>query len=82
MATTQNTLIVIDDTTIAANIKPAYIAELMQCSKVTGKSLTRLLNEAVNDFMGTRAPVYMNAADPATWDWMKRPIVRKQVQQA
>jgi hypothetical protein len=81
MAATQNTLVVIDDTTIATNIKPAYIAELMQCSKVTGKPLSRLLNEAVNDFMNMKAPVYMNSADP-TWDWMKRPTVRKQVQSA
>jgi hypothetical protein len=80
MASTQNTLIVIDDTTIATNIKPACLAELMQCSKVTGKSLSRLLNEAVDDFMKIKAPVYMNSADPTTWDWMKRPTVRKRTQ--
>ena len=78
MAATKNTLVVLDSTTIATNIKPAYIAELMQCSKVTGKSLSQLLDEAVNDFMNVKAPVYMNSADPA-WDWMKRPTVRQPV---
>jgi hypothetical protein len=80
MASTQNTLTVIGDTTIATNIKPAYVAELMQCSRVTGKSLSQLLNEAINDFMETKAPVYMNIADPTTWNWMKRPTVRKLTQ--
>jgi hypothetical protein len=79
MAATKNTLVVLDSTTIATNIKPAYIAELMQCSKVTGKSLSQLLDEAVNDFMNMKAPVYMNSADP-TWDWMKRPTVRQHAQ--
>jgi hypothetical protein len=80
MASTQNTLTVIGDTTIATNIKPAYVAELMQCSRVTGKSLSQLLNEAINDFMETRAPVYMNIADPTTWNWMKRPTAPKRAQ--
>jgi hypothetical protein len=80
MAATQNTLIVIGDTTIATNIKPAYIAELMQCSTVTGRSLSRLLNEAVDDFMEMKAPVYMNTADPTTWHWMKRPAAPKRTQ--
>jgi hypothetical protein len=80
MAATKNTLVVLDSTTIATNIKPAYIAELMQCSKVTGKSLSQLLYEAVNDFMNMKAPVYMNSADPTTWDWMKRPTVRQHAQ--
>lgn len=80
MAATQNTLIVINDTTISTSIKPAYIAELMQCSKVTGSSLSRLLNRAIDSFMETEAPVLMNSADPATWNWMKRPTVRKRGQ--
>jgi hypothetical protein len=80
-ATKSNTLVVLDSTTIATNIKPAFIAELMQCSKVTGKPLSRLLNEAVDDFMKIKAPVYMNGADP-TWDWMKRPTVREKVHSA
>jgi hypothetical protein len=62
MAATQNTLVVIDDTTIATNIKPAYIAELMQCSKVTGKPLSRLLNEAIYEFMTLQGSIYMNDA--------------------
>ncbi len=82
MASTQNTLTVIGDTTIATNIKPDYVAELMQCSRVTGKSLSRLLNEAINDFMETKAPVYMNTADPTTWHWMKRPTVARRTQKA
>ena len=80
MPATQNTLIVLDSTTIATNIKPAYIAELMQCSKATRKPLSRLLNEALDDFIEMKAPVYMNSADPATWNWMKRPTVRKRGQ--
>lgn len=62
MAATKNTLIVLDSTTIATNIKPAHLAELMECSKVTGKSLSRLLNEAIYDFMSLRGAVYMNDA--------------------
>jgi hypothetical protein len=80
MASTQNTLIVLDSTTIATNIKPSFIDELMQCSKVTGKSFSRILNEAIDDFMQMKAPVYMNSADPTTWHWMKRPTVRKRTQ--
>lgn len=60
--TKSNTLIVLDDTTIAANIKPAYLAEMLECSRATGKSLSRLMNEAFHDFMSIRGAVYMNNA--------------------
>ena len=62
MATTKNTLIVLDSTTIAANIKPTYLAELMECSKATRKPLSRLLNEAIYDFMELKGSIYMNDA--------------------
>lgn len=61
-ATKSNTLIVLDSTTVATNIKPANLAELMECSKVTGKSLSRLLNEAIYEFMSLRGAIYMNDA--------------------
>lgn len=60
MATAQNTLIVIDDTTISANIKPALIAELREASKATGKSLSWILNRAANTWLNVEAPVYMS----------------------
>jgi hypothetical protein len=69
MATSKsNTLIVLDSTTIAANIKPAYLAELMECSKATGKSLSRLMNEAFYEFMSLQGAIYMNdAGHPAPY---------------
>jgi hypothetical protein len=51
MASTQNTLIVIGDTTIAANIKPALIAGLLECTRVSTVSLSTLLNDAIEGFM-------------------------------
>lgn len=57
-----NTLIVLDSTTIATNIKPAYLEELVECSRATGKSLSRLLNEAIHEFMSLQGAVYMNDA--------------------
>lgn len=62
MAAFQNTLIIIDDTTIAANIKPTLVAELREVSKATGMSLGRLLNRAVDQWMDIEAPVYMSQA--------------------
>jgi hypothetical protein len=63
MASTQNTLIVIDDTTISTNIKPALVDELREVSKVTGWSLSRLLNKAIDSFMEVEALVLMDDAD-------------------
>ena len=63
MATTQNTLIVIGDTTTSTSIKPALLDELKEVSKVTGWSLSRLLNKAINSFMDMEALVLMDDAD-------------------
>ncbi len=63
MASTQNTLIVIDDTTISTSIKPALLAELREVSKVTGKSLSWILNRAINSWLDVEGPVYVAHAD-------------------
>lgn len=63
MASTQNTLIVIGDTTISTSIKPSFLDEMREVSKVTGWSLSRLLNRAIDNFMETEAPVLMGEAE-------------------
>jgi hypothetical protein len=81
MAKNQNTLIVIGDTTTATSIKPVHIAVLKECSRVTGWSLSRLLNEALDGFIECTAPVLMHSADPTTYSWRKRPTVRGRKQE-
>lgn len=72
-----NILITLYSTAIDARIKPTYIAELKQCADVTGMSVSQLLNEAIDTFIETQAPIYMHAVDPAAWNWLKRPRVRR-----
>ena len=63
MASTQNTLIVIDDTTISTSIKPALVAELREVSKVTGKSLSWIMNRAIDLWLDAEGPVYLAHAE-------------------
>ena len=74
MAATQNTLIVINDTTISTSIKPALLHELSEVSKVTGRSLSRLLNRAIDSFMEVEALVLMDEADNKTYAKKGQPI--------
>ncbi len=64
MATSQNTSVVIRDTTIGTSINPALIDELWQVSKVTGLPLSGALNRAVGQWLAIEAPVYMDNAKP------------------
>jgi hypothetical protein len=59
MATSQNTSVVIRDTTIGTSINPAIVDKLWQVSKVTGFPLSWMLNHALEFFMEVEAPVYM-----------------------
>jgi hypothetical protein len=59
MATTQNTSVVIRDTTIGTSIKPALVDELWQLSRVTGGSLSGTLNRAIEQWLAIEGPVYM-----------------------
>ena len=63
MAATQNTLIVIDDTTIATNIKPALLDELKELSQATGKSLSWMMNRSINMWLDMEGPVYAAHAE-------------------
>lgn len=80
MSAIQNTLIVLDDATIAANIKPALANDVREVSRVTGLPLSRILNRALDVWMDTEAPVHMNRADPKSYGWMQRPTFPKRRQ--
>jgi hypothetical protein len=58
MATVQNTLIVIGDTTISTSINPSHVRKLQRLSKSTGISLSEALDRALNSWMFMEAPVY------------------------
>jgi hypothetical protein len=58
MATVQNTLIVIGDNTVSANIKPALVGKLQRFEKATGYSFSDVLDRSVELFMEIEAPVY------------------------
>ncbi len=54
-----NTLIVIEDTTLATSIKPALVDELRVASKDLGIPVSRILNEAVDWYTEIQYPIYM-----------------------
>lgn len=62
MASTQNTLIVIGDTTISTNIAPARIAKLNKVAKATGLTMTDMLDRATKLWLVVEAPVYLAKA--------------------
>lgn len=61
MATAQNTPVVIGDT-LSTSIKSAHVRKLMQFSKVTGASLSEVLDRAVDLFLAVEAPAYLARA--------------------
>jgi hypothetical protein len=63
MATVQNTLIVIGDNTISTSINPTLVLLLREVSKKTGKSLSSIMNRALNTWVDIEAPVYLAAAE-------------------
>ena len=61
MATSQNTPVVIGGT-LSTSIKSAHVNELTEASKATGVPLSQILDRAIENWMATEAPVYLDRA--------------------
>jgi hypothetical protein len=59
MATVQNTLTVIGDTTTAYNIKPTQFRKLQRLERSTGISITEAIDRAVALFTDIEVPIYL-----------------------
>ena len=80
MAATQNTLIMLPgDVMTSANINRANLEALMECSRVTGISLSRLLNAAADLFLEVEAPILMHKAAPSRHGWGQKVTGRRGV---